>query len=263
MHSLFNPSGGGTRTRARAVSLAGAAALLAMLLPATAGVASAHNYSESLTCVNNVPKLTISLSNYASNKVNSVTITIDGTLDTADSEASFGTSYSLNKVLSPATLPHSAEVVVVGGDGIGSHTWNGSVAACQKASPTISTVASPSTGTVGVLMTVGDTATLSGGNNPSGSVTFTLYSDSDCHNATSISGSGAIAAGVASYSHGWTPTSSGAYYWGVNYRVMAATRACMPAEAQTRRWSSPGSPARPSRRGQSQHWHDRCLDDGG
>ncbi len=66
-------------------------------------------------------------------------------------------------------------------------------------------------------MTVGDTATLTGGNNPSGSVTFTLYSDGSCHVSTGISGSGAIAAGVASYSQAWTPAAVGTYTWGVSY----------------------------------------------
>jgi len=43
-----------------------------------------------------------------------------------------------------------------------------------KVSPTFTTTASPSTGTVGTNGTFGDTATITGGYNPTGSVTFTL-----------------------------------------------------------------------------------------
>jgi LPXTG-site transpeptidase (sortase) family protein len=87
----------------------------------------------------------------------------------------------------------------------------------QKANPTITTTASPTTGTVGVnIPAVGDSATLSGGYNPTGSVTFTLYSDDTCSTSV-ISGSGAIAGGVASWSTSWTPTAAGTYYWIASY----------------------------------------------
>jgi len=89
----------------------------------------------------------------------------------------------------------------------------------NKASPTITTVASPSTGTVGVnIPAAGDTATLASGYNPTGSVTFTLYSNDTCTVAApGMSGSGAIAGGTASWSASWTPTAAGAYYWIASY----------------------------------------------
>jgi hypothetical protein len=116
-----------------------------MLLPATAGVALGHGNSESLACANNVPTLTISLSKYALTQVingktvpvtNTVTITIDGVLDSTDSNANFGTTYSLTKSLSPATSSHSATVVVLAGDDLTnahgySPTYNLSVPPCQ------------------------------------------------------------------------------------------------------------------------------------
>jgi hypothetical protein len=90
-----------------------------------------------------------------------------------------------------------------------------------QASPKIVTVASasPSTGTIGVTMTVGDTATVSGGYNLNGkSVSFALYSDSGCSNAVSgVSGSGTISGGSASYSTSWTPSTNGTYYWKASY----------------------------------------------
>jgi len=86
-----------------------------------------------------------------------------------------------------------------------------------KASPVITTVASPSMGMVGVPMTVSDTATLTGGNSPSGSVTFTLYSDSECETSTGVTGSGTISSGSATYSQGWTPAAAGTFYWKATY----------------------------------------------
>jgi uncharacterized repeat protein (TIGR01451 family) len=86
------------------------------------------------------------------------------------------------------------------------------------ASPTITTQASPTTPlTIGTSATVGDVATFHNGNSPSGSVTFTLYSDSSCTTATGIAGSGAIASGSASYSQSFNPSAPGTYYWKAVY----------------------------------------------
>ncbi|MGB8212670.1 MAG: C25 family cysteine peptidase, partial [Anaerolineales bacterium] len=89
----------------------------------------------------------------------------------------------------------------------------------NQASPSITTNASPTTGTVGTAISnAGDTATFSGGYNPSGSVTFTLYSDATCHTAvTDMSGSGTISSGSATWSSSWTPTALGTYYWQASY----------------------------------------------
>jgi len=77
--------------RARILTLAGAVALFAMLLPAAAGVALGHTPSASLTCVNSAPTLHVGLSSYNGAYTNKVTITIDGVLDSTDSNANFGT----------------------------------------------------------------------------------------------------------------------------------------------------------------------------
>ncbi len=90
-----------------------------------------------------------------------------------------------------------------------------------KASPTMSTTASPTTGTVGAdIPSLSDKATFSstGAAAPTGSVTFTLYSNSSCTTAVSgVSGSGAIASSSASYSANWKPTTAGTYYWVASY----------------------------------------------
>ena len=44
--------------------------------------------------------------------------------------------------------------------------------------------------------TVGDTATLTGGNNPTGNVSFQLYSDSNCQNAVAGVSGTAVSAGA-------------------------------------------------------------------
>jgi hypothetical protein len=93
----------------------------------------------------------------------------------------------------------------------GGFTWT--------ASPTITTVANPTTGIVGVAITAaGDTATFHNAYNPTGSVSFTLYSDSLCKAATSLTGPGLInSSGVASFSGSFTPPAAGTYYWVASY----------------------------------------------
>lgn len=81
-----------------------------------------------------------------------------------------------------------------------------------KPTPTITTQASP-----GNLLgaPVRDTATLTGGANPTGNVTFRLFSDATC--ATEVFNStNALTAQVAT--SGWfTPAAVGTYYWTANY----------------------------------------------
>ncbi len=94
-----------------------------------------------------------------------------------------------------------------------------------KATPTITTQASPTSGTAGVAITpVKDTATFVGTTTvaPTGSVSFTLYSDATCKTAVSgVSGSGTISTtggvSTASFSVNWTPTAAGTYHWIASY----------------------------------------------
>ena len=55
---------------------------------------------------------------------NSASVTIDGELDAIASNNDFGSSFTLTKTLSPATLPHTARVVVVAGDGPNNSSWS-------------------------------------------------------------------------------------------------------------------------------------------
>ena len=87
-----------------------------------------------------------------------------------------------------------------------------------QASPTLTTQASPTSGTVGVQITVKDTATISGGALPTGNVTFTLYANAACTTAvTGVSGNGTISAGTTSFTAKWTPAAVSTYYWGAVY----------------------------------------------
>jgi hypothetical protein len=95
----------------------------------------------------------------------------------------------------------------------------------SKASPTITTAASPTTGTAGVTMpALSDIATFHGTTTtpPTGSVTFTLYSDAACTVAVSgVTGSGPISSvgelGSATFTTSWTPPAPGTYRWIASY----------------------------------------------
>ena len=82
-----------------------------------------------------------------------------------------------------------------------------------KRHPSISTTATESV-TVGA--DISDTATLSGAYNPTGTVTFTLYSDSSCKNAVDYSSTVDVVNGKAT-SAPYTTTAAGTYYWIASY----------------------------------------------
>ncbi|HJV08852.1 MAG TPA: hypothetical protein VJ653_04200 [Acidimicrobiales bacterium] len=81
-----------------------------------------------------------------------------------------------------------------------------------KASPTIATQASPG-GLAGAP--VRDVATLSGGLNPTGTVTFRLYSDATC--ATQVFTSTVPVSGAGATSEWFTPATPGTYRWTAAY----------------------------------------------
>jgi hypothetical protein len=89
----------------------------------------------------------------------------------------------------------------------------------NKASPSLTTQASPTMATAGTALTVADTATFSatGAAAPTGSVTFTLYTDTTCSNTAGVSGSAPISALSATFSTTWTPPASGTYAWRATY----------------------------------------------
>ncbi len=90
----------------------------------------------------------------------------------------------------------------------------------SQKSPSITTVASPTTGTVGLdIPSVSDQATATGGYGLNGqSVSFTLYGPNSCTTATTVTGTAKFnSSGVATYSQDWTPSAAGKYYWIASY----------------------------------------------
>jgi uncharacterized repeat protein (TIGR01451 family) len=79
----------------------------------------------------------------------------------------------------------------------------GETSVVNKASPSITTTPDPSSGTLGV--TLNDSATLGGGFNPTGNITFNLYAPSD----TTCSGAPAFTDVVPVNGNGTYPTSNG------------------------------------------------------
>jgi hypothetical protein len=111
-----------------------------------------------------------------------------------------------------------------GGTNLGTHSACGDEPlTINKAQPTATTSASPTSIVVGTAATVGDTATLGGlisGIAPTGSVNFTLYVGATCVTSTGVTGSGAISSTApftATFSTTWTPTATGTYTWGISY----------------------------------------------
>src|SRR5450432_2098479 len=109
--------------RIRRVAGSGAALIFAAAgLLLTAGVASAHNPSASLTCADGGPVLTISIINYTPTVTNTIAASIDGTsvLPVTD----FGGSFSTQITGSDPTVGHTAKVnVTAGDDPTGSKGW--------------------------------------------------------------------------------------------------------------------------------------------
>ena len=103
-----------------------------------------------------------------------------------------------------------------------------------KATPSITTLVS-SSGMIVIGGSATGTATLSGGANPTGTITFTIYSDSGCAAAFSATGfpssvSATGSNGVQPSSASFTPASAGPYYWNAVYsgdvNNKAATSSC-------------------------------------
>ena len=83
----------------------------------------------------------------------------------------------------------------------------------EKADPSLSTIATPNAVVGG---TISDTATLTGGDSPTGDVTFTLYSDQSCTTVEAVR-MGTVEADGTATSGPYTTTAAGTYYWVASY----------------------------------------------
>src|SRR5207247_1565147 len=119
-----------------------------------------------------------------------------------------------------------------------------------KAAPALTTTAS---GSVAAGGQVSDVAHLTLGTNPTGTISFTLYSDAGC--TVSVFTSSATVTGNGDYSSGpFTATQAGTYHWRASYsgdpnNNPAGPTACAdPAEAVERKSAVQGTAAAPSAR---------------
>jgi hypothetical protein len=97
------------------------------------------------------------------------------------------------------------------------------------ANPVLATAAVPTAGPVGTILT--DTATLTGGNSPTGTVTFLLYNDAGCTSAHLVLAQAAtVSSAAATTSIPYTTTAVGTYNWVASYSGddfnRAASTAC-------------------------------------
>ncbi|MGH3205851.1 MAG: DUF1573 domain-containing protein [Streptosporangiaceae bacterium] len=153
-----------------------------------------------------------------------LTITVTGSAaftETADSCTSLGPNKSCSVTVAYAPTTYGeidqATLTATGkkASATASLTLQGQSA---KASPTIST--SPSgAGAAGITVT--DTAALSGGSNPSGTITFNLYGPSataDC-STTAVDTEQVTVGGDGSYTtpNGYTTSQAGTYWWTASY----------------------------------------------
>ena len=153
------------------------------------------------------------------------------------STAAFSASWTPNAAGTASWRAHYAGDVNNNGFTTGC-TDAGEQVTVGMASPTLTTQANPSTAVTGTAITVGDTATFAGAVSPSGSVTFTLYSNSTCTlGVAGVTGSAAVttSAGVSSatFHTSWTPSPPGVYYWIASYpgdsNNNSFTTACLAA----------------------------------
>ena len=191
--------------RARVLGLAAAFALLAMLLPATAGIALGHAaYSSCGGTISNDWTLTAKVYVHGSVHNNSTFV--------ANLPAATGSDTDTAKFGVVTVAPGTYDIV-----------WSDNfeqdnlvITYCTA----ITTVANPSTGTVGVSITPSDQATVTGGSTLNGeSVSFSLYKGAACTGTAVVTGTAKIASGVAAFTDPspLTPSAPGTYTWYVSY----------------------------------------------
>ncbi len=149
MATISRPFLGAARGRRVAGSVAALFLAVGGLLPLSAGIVQAHGLAAAFNCNDAnppVPVLSVDMSDFSTGVVNSIMITIDGTviLPTTD----FTTNYSNTFPGGDPTAAHVAVVTVLAGDdptgSLGfSKTFNLSVDACQDATPTPPTPTPP------------------------------------------------------------------------------------------------------------------------
>jgi hypothetical protein len=148
--TFSRPFQGATRSRRVAGSVAALFLAIGGLLPLSAGIVQAHNLAASFACSDanpSVPVLSVAMGDFSTGVINSIMVTIDGTVVLPTT--TFTTAYSNTFPGGDPTAAHTAVVTVLAGDdptgSLGyTRTFNLSVDACQDATPTPPTT-TPST----------------------------------------------------------------------------------------------------------------------
>jgi hypothetical protein len=183
---------------------------------AVVGVASAHSFQAEITCTH-VSYFFGAFDVGSTNNVIHEQVSIDTTV-VADLNFSFNGVEGTNTV--PINVPAGTHTVTASGTwtvaGGGTQTVTQTLSGClgAPATPALTTTAS---GPVTVGGAIHDTAHLSGGSSPTGTISFDVY-DSTC--ATKLATVGATAAvnGAGDYvSANYTPTTAGSYKWVAHY----------------------------------------------
>ena len=127
-----------------------------------------------------------------------------------------------NSATSGSYTPTSAGNYYIAASYPGDAKNNGVSSACAneevivgKASPSLSTV--PSSPTVNLGSSFTDTATLTGGSSPAGTVTFDVYNSTACSGAPLFTGTGTVSGGVAHSTSLGPVTATGSYYIAASY----------------------------------------------
>ena len=107
------------------------------------------------------------------------------------------------------------------------------------ASPTINTTQQPATATVGT--SIADKATVSGGFNPTGTVTFNLYNNSNGTGTPLFTDTETLSGGAAT-SKGYTATATGTDYWVATYNGDSNNNAVTSGTAAEPVTITPASP---------------------
>ncbi len=125
------------------------------------------------------------------------------------------TGYTLPNSATPGTYQWS---VTYTGDGnnnsVTSLFGSEPVFVSGKATPSISTTQQPASTTVG--SSIADKVTVTGGNNPTGTVTFNLYNNPSGSGTPLFTDTETLSGGTAT-SHGYTTTAAGTDYWVATY----------------------------------------------
>jgi hypothetical protein len=109
-----------------------------------------------------------------------------------------------------------------------------SAAAVVVLQPSLPTTPSPASGNIGAVLN--DSATITGGNNPTGTVTFNLYGpdDAGCDGTVIFTQTVNVSGGTAATTGGYTTTAAGTYAWVASYSGdnsnLPATSGCTEEE---------------------------------